>query len=404
MRVTYIHQYFTTPEQGGGTRSYEMGRRLVGLGHEVRMITTRRESGFGGWRTRIIEGMEVHELGVPYSNHMGNLRRICSFLHFAIMASVRVARLRADVVLATSTPLTVAIPGIVGSTLLRRPFVFEVRDLWPDVPIALGALRSPVSRWLAGALERLAYSRAARIVALAPGMREDIVAKGVEPSRVSIVPNGCDLDVFQPDRGARVQVNQWLPGLGEGPLVVFTGTIGRANGLGYLVEVAVFMRTIAPEVRFVVVGDGAERERVESQARIAGVSGTSMFFVGHVPKSIAAKWVNAADVVACLFAGPRVVWKDAVQNKFFDAIAAGKPTASNFVGFQSNVAREANIGIVMDPASPLHGAYQLFAMLSDTEWRSRVPERSLALARGRFNRDLLALELERLLSAAATPS
>jgi hypothetical protein len=85
VRVTYIHQYFTTPEQGGGTRSYEMGRRLVKMGHQVRMVTTRRESGFGGWRVRTVEGMEVHELGVPYSNRMGNLRRIGAFLQFAIM-------------------------------------------------------------------------------------------------------------------------------------------------------------------------------------------------------------------------------------------------------------------------------------------------------------------------------
>jgi len=159
VRVTYIHQYFTTPDQGGGTRSYEMGRRLVKMGHQVRMITTSRESGFGGWKVRTVDGIEVHELGVPYSNHMGNVRRIFAFLHFAVMASLRVTQLPADVIFATSTPLTVAIPGIIGSTLRRRPLVFEVRDLWPDVPIALGALKSPVTKWLARALERLVYAR-----------------------------------------------------------------------------------------------------------------------------------------------------------------------------------------------------------------------------------------------------
>jgi len=90
---------------------------------------------------------------------MGNLPRIFAFLHFAVMASLRATRLPADVIFATSTPLTVAIPGIIGSTLRRRPLVFEVRDLWPDVPIALGALKSPVTKWLARALERLVYAR-----------------------------------------------------------------------------------------------------------------------------------------------------------------------------------------------------------------------------------------------------
>jgi len=404
VRVTYIHQYFTTPEQGGGTRSYEMGRRLVKMGHQVRMVTTRRESGFGGWRVRTVEGMEVHELGVPYSNRMGNLRRIGAFLQFAIMASLRVARLQADVVFATSTPLTVAIPGIIGSTLRRRPLVFEVRDLWPDVPIALGALQSPVTKLLARALERLVYARAEHIVALAPGMRQDIVAKGVALAKVSVIPNGCDLELFRPDPTARGEVNGWQPKLGMGPLVVFTGTIGRANGLGYLVEVAVHMKSISPDVRFVVVGDGADRERVEEQASAAEILGTSMFFVGHVAKPVAAKWVCASDAIVCLFTGPQVVWKDAVQNKFFDALAAGKPTASNFEGFQSIVARDAEIGIIMDPASPSRGAQQLAAMLSDSDWRSGVAGRSAALAQHEFDRERLAGELGVVLARATTSS
>jgi glycosyltransferase involved in cell wall biosynthesis len=401
VRVTYIHQYFTTPDQGGGTRSYEMGRRLVKMGHQVRMITTHRESGFGGWKIRDVEGIEVHELGVPYSNHMSNLRRICAFLHFAIMASVRVTRLNADVIFATSTPLTVAIPGIIGSTLRRTPLVFEVRDLWPDVPIALGALKSPISKWLARTLERLVYAKARHIVALAPGMREDIVAKGVDPSKVSVIPNGCDLEMFEPDPTARAQVNQWQPNLGEGPLVVFTGTIGRANGLGYLVEVAAHMKALAPSVRFVVVGDGADRARVEEQARAAGVLDSSMFFVGHVPKPIAAKWILASDVIVCLFTGPRVVWKDAVQNKFFDALAAGKPTASNFEGFQSIIARDADIGIIMDPASPEQGARQLSAVLLNQSWMQGVPSRSADLANQRFSREQLASQLAGILRRVA---
>ena len=399
--ITYVHQYFTTPTQGGGTRSFEMGRRLVQMGHTVRMITTRRESGFGGWSVSEVEGLEVHELGVPYSNSMGNARRIAAFLHFAAAASIRVASLPTDVILATSTPLTVAIPGMIGAAFRRRPLVFEVRDLWPDVPIALGALRSPVTRWLARVLERTAYANSRHVIALAPGMREDIIAKGVEPEKVSVIPNGCDLDLFEADSSAYAAVRAAHPGLGDGPLVVFAGTIGRANGLGYLVEVACHMRRISPRTRFAVVGDGPERPSVADHAKRLGVLGETMFFAGHVSKHDAARWIIASDAVVCLFTGPRVVWKDAVQNKFFDALAAGKPTASNFEGFQSIVARDAGIGIVMDPASPSRGAQQLHSMLSDSEWRRQAAERSSVLAKNAFSRDRLAAELERVLIAAA---
>ena len=125
-----------------------------------------------------------------------------------------------------------------------------------------------------------------------------------------------------------------------------------------------------------------------------------MFFVGHVPKQIAAKWILASDVIVCLFTGPRVVWKDAVQNKFFDALAAGKPTASNFEGFQSIVARDADIGIIMDPKSPDQGAQQLIAMMSDAAWRDGVAERSAVLARNDFDRERLAGELAEVLRHA----
>lgn len=404
MKITYIHQYFTTPEQGGGTRSYEMGRRLVRMGHQVNMITTRREAGFGGWHVRDVAGMTVHELGVPYSNRMSNARRILAFLHFALAASWKAATLQADVIFATSTPLTVAIPGMIASFLRRTPMVFEVRDLWPDVPIALGALRSRWSKWLARRLERLVYARSRHIVALAPGMRDDIVAKGIDPVQVTVIPNGCDTELFQPDPGTRQAVLHSLPKLGTGPLVVFTGTIGRANGLGYLVDVAAAAQSLDPSIRFVVAGDGAERGAVEARARQAGLLGSSMFFLGHLPKADAARWVVASDMVVCLFTGPRVVWKDAVQNKFFDALAAGKPTASNFEGFQSIVAKEAGIGIILDPGSASRGAEQLCAALRDRAWLEQVPERSQRLASGEFGRDGLAGKLEQVLLTVAHTS
>jgi len=173
--------------------------------------------------------------------------------------------------------------------------------------------------------------------------------------------------------------------------------LARANGLGYLVEVAAHMRAMEQDMRFVVVGDGADRGRVEEQARSAGVLGSSMFFVGHVPKPVAAKWILASDVIVCLFTGPRVVWKDTVQNKFFDALAAGKPTASNFEGFQSIIARDADIGIIMDPASPSRGTHQLIAMMSDAAWRDGIAVRSAALARNEFDRERLARALAKVL-------
>ncbi|GAA4587652.1 hypothetical protein GCM10023107_06670 [Actinoplanes octamycinicus] len=157
MRITYIHQYFKTPGMAGGTRSYELARRLVARGHEVHMITGAPDGVRAGISTEA--GIVVHWLPVPYRNAMSYRRRIWAFLGFVGRSAVVAGRLRHDLVFVTSTPLTVAIPGVYAALRRRVPMVLEVRDVWPELPIALGALRSPVSRWAARRLEAWAYHR-----------------------------------------------------------------------------------------------------------------------------------------------------------------------------------------------------------------------------------------------------
>jgi glycosyltransferase involved in cell wall biosynthesis len=231
VRIVYLHQYFVTPEMSGGTRSYELARRLVAAGHQVDMVTADANArGANGWRITEEAGIRVHWAGVPYDNRMGRLGRLLAFVRFAWRATWRASRLPGDVVFATSTPLTIAIPGMLAAAVRRRPFVFEVRDQWPDVPIAIGALRNPIAIGLARALERLTYRRARQIVALAPGMREDIIAKGVSGEKVTVIPNGCDLGLFGVDESVALRVRTAHNWLGERPLV--RGRTGRGTRSG----------------------------------------------------------------------------------------------------------------------------------------------------------------------------
>ena len=185
MRITYLHQYFNTPEMSGGTRSYEMARRLVAMGHEVNMITSWREDdGRKGWFETAEAGIKVHWLPVPYSNKMGFKERISAFFRFAWGAARKAASLPADVVFATSTPLTIALPGVYAARRQKAPMVFEVRDLWPELPIAIGALKNPFLQFMARQLELFAYRNSKAIVALSPGMRD-----GVESAK-PIIFNG----------------------------------------------------------------------------------------------------------------------------------------------------------------------------------------------------------------------
>jgi glycosyltransferase involved in cell wall biosynthesis len=402
VKIIYLHQYFLTPEMSGATRSYEMARRLASAGHEVHMITTdqRRGGRARSWRESTESGIRVHWARVPYSNEMGFAARLGAFFSFAVMATALAARLKGDVILATSTPLTIAAPALVVSAWRRIPFVFEVRDMWPDVPIAIGAIRNPLVVWLARWLELTAYRRAAHVVALAPGMRDDIIAKGIPAAKVSVVPNGCDLDVFSEDPGTASPRDEfsWL---GTRKLVLFAGTLGLVNGVDYLVRLAAHTAKAEPEIRFVVIGGGREWNRVHDLAAQMGVLDRSFFMFEPLPKRELVQWLHAADLIVALFTGPPAVWKDAVQNKFFDALAAGKPIASNFDGWQSRIAVEAGVGLTLDSSDIEAASRQVIMTLGNAEWLGAVPEKARHLAEGRFKRTNLANQMLEILVTAS---
>ena len=144
------------------------------------------------------------------------------------------ASLNADVVFATSTPLTIAIPGVYAARLQKVPMVFEVRDLWAELHIALGALRNPIAPKAARLLERFAYQSSTEIVALSLGMADGAVATGFPPSHVSEIPNNSDLDLFDPNAEWRSAFREQQDIAEDQILVVYTGIFSRINGVGYL--------------------------------------------------------------------------------------------------------------------------------------------------------------------------
>jgi glycosyltransferase involved in cell wall biosynthesis len=401
MRIVYLHQYFVTPEMSGIVRSYEMARRLVALGHEVHMVTSDQQEGRpdGPWRQSIEGGINVHWTDVPYDNTMSYPARIRAFFTFAWRAARKAAQLKGDIVFATSTPLTIALPAVYAARRMRCPMVFEVRDLWPAVPIAIGAINNPLAKFAARWLERFAYRNAAHVVALAPGMREEIVATGYPVQQTSVVPNGCDLDLFQPDTSASAELRRRYDWLQDRPLLVFTGTFGLVNGMEYLVRLAAAVAQLDTEVRVVAVGAGREFDATAKLARELGILDRSLFLLGKRPKREAAAWMLAADMTIALFTGPQIVWRDAVQNKFFDSLAAGKPVVNNFPGWQSLIARDAGAGLVVSATDFQEAAGDVVRALRDPVWLKNASAAARKLAETRFNRDLLGAELARVLES-----
>jgi glycosyltransferase involved in cell wall biosynthesis len=400
MRIVYLHQYFNTPAMAGGTRSYEMARRLVAAGHEVNLVTTwRGPTGEQRWFTTTEAGITVHWLPVPYDNRMSFARRMWAFLRFALGGARRAASIRSDVVFATSTPLTIVLPGYYAARRQRIPLIFEVRDLWPAVPIAMGILKNPVLIRLALRLERLAYTHATRIVALAPGMKQAIVQSGKPEQHVSVIPNGCDFDVFDETVGDPVVPPK--PGL----TIVYAGSMGLANGVEFIPRLAAALRehSLPQSVNFYLIGDGQDRGRAEHEARQLRVLHDSVFFLGRLPKHEVSRWLRAADATVMTYAGPEVVYRDSVSNKFFDSLAAGKAVLANFRGFSTLTATAAGAGFILS-SDAREAARQLCSIIDSPGALEKAGRAARELGRRRFSRDQLAQDLESVLTEAVNAS
>lgn len=402
MRILYIHQYFNTPEMAGGTRSYEMARRLVAAGHEVHVITSQREPDNRGskeWQSSEIDGIHVDWFPVEYSNNMSYKRRLWAFLRFAWVAGRRATRIGGNVVFATSTPLTVALPGVYAAKMLKIPMVFEVRDLWPELPIATGALRNPFLVRLARWLEHFAYSHSARVVALSPGMKAGVVKTGYPESQVSVIPNGCDNSLF-----GNLNVNgdeflaQYMP-KAEGPIVTYAGALGVINGVEYLVDIAAAMLQLDPCVRFLIIGDGREKENIRARARELGVLNLNLWMLPRIPKRDMPKVLSASTVATSLFIDLPEMWNNSA-NKFFDALAAGRPIMINYGGWQADLLNETGAGFVVPPRDPEEAARLLHSFLQDSERVSRSGKAARKLAEETFDRGKLARKLLAVLEDA----
>lgn len=382
----------------GGTRSYEMARRFVCAGHEVHIISSCREKNCSdkNWWTEIIEGIHVHWISIPYSNKLTYSQRIRAFIRFAWLAARKAHQVGGDIVFATSTPLTIALPGIYASKRLNVPMVFEVRDLWPELPVAIGALRNPFLIKLAKWLEMFAYRHSTRIVALSPGMAAGVEATGYPVEKISVIPNGADVDLFRVNKELGDAFLAEHPNLSGGPLVVYAGTLGVINGVGYLVDIAALMKNINPTVRFLIVGDGKESVEIEQKASDLNVLGENLWMLPPVSKNEMPALLSAATVATSLFVDLPEMWNNSA-NKFFDALAAGKPIMINYQGWQAQLLEENGAGIVVPPDSPERAAKMLNGLLCDVQLINDAQTAAKQLAEVYFNRDILATQLLTLL-------
>jgi len=389
----------------GGTRSYEMARRMVAAGNEVHMVTSLREeeSQRKGWFQTEEAGIKVHWYPVPYSNDMGFVQRIKAFLAFALAARKKTVELDGDIIFATSTPLTIALPAVPAARKKKIPMVFEVRDLWPEMPIAVGALNNPLLRFAAHRLEHWAYHNAAAVVALSPGMKEGVVRTGYPAEQVAVIPNSSDNAEFKynPDAAARFRAERdWL---GDKPLIVYTGAFGSTNGVGYMVDLAKELDARGSDIRILLVGNGAEREDIARNAENAGMLNRNLFIERQLPKKEMPALLSAATMASVLFIDLPEMRPNSA-NKFFDALASGTPVLLNYGGWMHELVSNHGFGLPIWKRPPAEVASELDEKMHDAEWLEKAGSKARNMAEKYFARDLLARHLIKVLEAVVEGS
>ena len=377
----------------GGTRSFEMARRFVKWGHEVHMITSERAGKqTEKWRRTEEAGIHVHWTPVPYSNVLTYGERVKAFFSYAYRAGRKAVEIGGDIVFATSTPLTISLPAVYAKKKLNVPMVFEVRDLWPELPIAVGALKNPLIKSAARRLEKFAYHHSDHIVALSPGMKEGVIAAGYPEEKISVIPNSSDIELFDVPETEGQRIRKEYSWLGDRPLVSYIGTLGRINGVGYLARLAAAIQELDPEVRFVVIGSGFEEEAIKKEARELGIYEKNFFMLGRMPKKVLPAWFSASTVTCSLVVNLKEIWNNSA-NKFFDSLAAGRPIAINYEGWQAELLRSSGAGLVLDPVDIDKAAAVLKEKIDDETWLRESRRVARLLAEEQFDREKLARKM-----------
>ena len=390
MRVLYFHQYFSTPSGSTGTRSYEMAQSLITRGHEVTVVCgSGRMSSTGlagkpvkGTRRGKVDGIDIIELDLPYSNYDSFLKRSWIFLLFAWQSIGLALSLKYDLLFATSTPLTAGIPGIFATLLRRKPFVFEVRDLWPELPREMGVITNPVILWAMGVLEWMSYHSARGCIGLSPGIVQGINRRGISPDRVAMVPNGCDLEMFNPLFGDVLRPD----GVGEGDFVaVLTGAHGIANGLDAVLDVAkVLTERRRSDIRLVFIGDGKLKPALVARAEREGL--VNCLFIDSVSKLKLTAYLRGADAGLMLLANVPAFYYGTSPNKFFDYIAIGLPVLNNYPGWLAGMIKDNNCGLAIEPDNPIAFANALEKMADNPLLRKEMSSNARNFAVKEFDR------------------
>lgn len=385
MRIVYFYQYFSTPKGSWGTRVYEFAKEWVDKGHDVTVVTSvYSKSDLRASKlieNQNFEGIHVKVLNVTIDNKQSFLKRVWSFVAYSVLSSYYALTLKADVVIASSGPITVGLPGLVAKYIRGRKLVFETRDLWPEGAIELGIISNPILKKFVYWFEKQCYKASSFIITLSPGMTANI--RGRFPiDHIDDVTNAANIPLFS------TPVSTGTQGLSPKTYAIYTGNIGIVNNSYWLYEAAIALRDRGrDDIKIVLIGEGQQREELVELARKENIA--NFIRLGLMPKEDLVAYVQNALVSLVPLKGTPVL-DTSSPNKFFESLAAGVPVIQNTNGWMKDFLIEHRVGFTLDPNDAGQLADQLIWIKDHPVEMQEMGSRGMEVARRLFDKDYLA--------------
>ncbi|PFA67189.1 glycosyltransferase family 4 protein [Bacillus cereus] len=332
MNILYMHQYFQV--NSGGTRSFEFSKYLVEEGNDVTILTGTQVD------EDEVSGINVISTHTEYKQSYSFVRRIYAFLHFMIKSILLGSKQKkTDIIFATSTPLTIGITAFIVSRILRKKYIFEVRDVWPDIPIQLGFIKNKLVIKLLRKLELFIYKHATHIIVLSVGMKENLIYKGIDPEKISVITNLANNRLVESISVNEKKIVEKYPFLKDKFICIHAGTMGFVNGLEHIINIANIEKD--NDVVYLLIGEGKEKEKLKEMKDFYQLN--NVYFLDTMSKVEVLELIKFSDV-GMMSVSDYSILQDNSANKFFDYLAAGKPIILNYLGWQNEVLREHNAG------------------------------------------------------------
>ena len=395
MKIIYIHQHFVTSKGSSGTRSYDVSKHLLEMGHEVTVICgMHAQSGLppvSRWRlhqTFDIDGVKVVTCRALYSNKQNVPARLWSFLKFALLATLTCVMERsADLVFATSAPLTVGIPGRIGAAIKRIPYVFEVRDLWPEDLLAAGRMKPGLQSKMWEWLESFSYKKARKILLVSKGFHDRLLERGLPPEKLRTILLGADAQYY-----ADAQPNEDFferHGLAGKTIAIYAGAHGDANGLIQLIEAAEHLRDRS-DIALALIGDGMMKRKLREELIQRKLN--NVHLLDPVPKQELPGVLMGCHIGLMILkqiVRPRWV----TPNKIFDYMFAGLPSIVNFPGTTAELVEAEGVGLASEPGNAEDLAAKIRQLADNPQERDAVARHARRIAFEKYDRKVIAGQL-----------